>query len=126
MSVAASPPHLAVDPTSPVPPYEQVRVQLAQQMADGVLPVGTRLPTVRALAAELGLAVNTVARVYRELEAAALVETRGRNGTFVSAAGDQRLERAHEAAEQYSATARALGLDPDEALRIVTATLRAR
>lgn len=126
MSVPAVAPDLAVDPTSSVPPYEQVRVQLAQQMADRTLPVGTRLPTVRALAADLGLAVNTVARVYRELEGAGLVETRGRNGTFVSAAGDHRLELAHDAAEQYAASVRALGLDRDEALRIVTAVLRAR
>jgi DNA-binding transcriptional regulator YhcF (GntR family) len=126
MSAPAAAPDLAMRTCSSVAPYEQVRIQLAQQMADGALPVGTRLPTVRALAADLGLAVNTVARVYRELEAAGLVETRGRNGTFVSAAGDRRLERAHDAAERYAATARALGLDPDEALRIVTATLRAR
>ena len=48
------------------------------------LPAGTRLPTVRALAGGLGLAVNTVARVYKELEADGLVATEGRRGTRVT------------------------------------------
>ena len=69
---------ISVDPDSAVPPYEQVRAQLAELIGDGRLPVGTRLPTVRQLAADLGLAANTVARAYRELEAAGLLETRGR------------------------------------------------
>jgi DNA-binding transcriptional regulator YhcF (GntR family) len=115
---------ISIDADSPVPPFEQVRTGLAQQMADRTLPVGARLPTVRALAADLGIAVNTVARAYRELEAAGLVETRGRAGTFVSAAGDQRLALAQDAAAQYAATAHALGLARAEALEIVSAALR--
>lgn len=115
---------ISIDADSPVPPYEQVRTGLAQQMADRTLPVGARLPTVRALAADLGIAVNTVARAYRELEAAGLVETRGRAGTFVSAAGNQRLALAQDAAAQYAETARALGISRAEALEIVSAALR--
>jgi len=113
---------ITIDATSPVPPYEQLRVQLAGQISQRVLPVGARLPTVRALATDLGLAVNTVARAYRELEAAGLIETRGRAGSFV-AAGERSRERALHAAEEYAATVAALGLDPDEALRIVRAAL---
>jgi DNA-binding transcriptional regulator YhcF (GntR family) len=115
---------ISIDADSRVPPFEQVRVSLAQQMADRTLPVGTRLPTVRVLAAELGIAVNTVARAYRELEAAGLVETRGRAGTFVSAAGDQRLSLAQGAASTYAETVRALGIGRAEALEIVAAALR--
>ncbi|MBE7186807.1 MAG: GntR family transcriptional regulator, partial [Jatrophihabitans endophyticus] len=74
---------IEIDRGSAVPPYEQVRTELTARIRRGELPVGTRLPTVRALADELGLAVNTVARVYRELEAAGLVRTQGRAGTFV-------------------------------------------
>lgn len=114
---------ITIDATSPVPPYEQLRVQLAGQISERVLPVGARLPTVRALATDLGLAVNTVARAYRELEAAGLIETRGRAGSFVAAAGERSRERALHAAEEYAATVAALGLDPDEALRIVRAAL---
>jgi DNA-binding transcriptional regulator YhcF (GntR family) len=114
-----------IEAGSPTPPYEQLRVQLARQIADRSLAVGTRLPTVRRLAADLGLAVNTVARSYRELEEAGLVETRGRNGTFVAAAGERSRERARQAAARYAATVRGLGLEPDEAIRIVDAALRA-
>jgi DNA-binding transcriptional regulator YhcF (GntR family) len=114
---------LAISSDSPVPPFEQLRAQLAQQIIDRELVVGTRLPTVRRLAADLGLAANTVARAYRELEEAGLIETRGRAGTFVSAAGERSRERAREAARQYAQTIRSLGLDADEALSIVRAAL---
>jgi DNA-binding transcriptional regulator YhcF (GntR family) len=116
---------LTISADSPVPPYEQVRAQLAQQIIERKLVVGTRLPTVRRLAADLGLATNTVARAYRELEEAGLVETRGRAGTFVSAAGERGRERAREAAHLYAQIVRSLGIGPEEALRIVQAALQA-
>jgi DNA-binding transcriptional regulator YhcF (GntR family) len=106
-----------VDSTSPVPPYEQVRAQVAAQVADGTLPAGTRLPTVRRLAEELGLAANTVARVYKELEADGVVETQGRRGTFVRSSGPS--ASAVGAAHEYVAAARRLGLTRPEAVRLV-------
>jgi DNA-binding transcriptional regulator YhcF (GntR family) len=114
---------ITVDGNSAVPPYEQVRSQLAAQIAAGELVAGTRLPPVRQLAGDLGLAVNTVARTYRELEAAGLVETRGRGGTVVAAGGSQARQRAVTAANNYAALTRELGLRPDEALRLVQAAL---
>jgi DNA-binding transcriptional regulator YhcF (GntR family) len=115
---------IAIDADSAQPPFEQVRSQLARQISDRTLAVGTRLPTVRALATQLGLATNTVARAYRELEEAGMVETRGRAGTFVSALGDRSRVALREAAAEYAATARALGIDPGEALETVRAALR--
>ena len=115
---------VSIDNTSPIPPFEQVRVQLAQQINDGTLPVGSQLPTVRTLAADLGIAANTVARAYRELEAAALLETRGRAGTFVGSNGDASLAKASTAAAEYVAIVDALGVDRGAALAIVTAALR--
>jgi DNA-binding transcriptional regulator YhcF (GntR family) len=114
---------IRLDASSPLPPFEQVRSQLAAQMTCGQLAAGTRLPTVRQLADELGLAVNTVARAYRELEAAGLVQTRGRGGTVVTAAGDRARERLLTAAQRYAALAHDLAADPDEALRLVRAAL---
>lgn len=114
---------ISIEAGSPVPPYEQLRSQLAKQIGDRTLAVGTRLPTVRRLAADLGLAVNTVARAYRELEESGLVETRGRAGTFVAAAGERVREQAQRAAREYAATVTGLGLDREEALRIVAAAL---
>lgn len=115
-----------IDPDSAVPPFEQVRVQLAGQITDGTLPVGTRLPTVRALAGELGLAVNTVARAYRELETAGLVETGGRAGTVVSAAGSSARQRLHSAAQAFAEVAHELGADADQAVAVVRAALAQR
>ena len=115
---------ITIDPSSPQPPFEQVRSQLARHISDRTLAVGTRLPTVRGLATELGLAANTVARAYRELEEAGMVETRGRAGTFVSALGDRSRIELRKAAAGYAATAHALGIDAAEAVEAVRAALR--
>jgi DNA-binding transcriptional regulator YhcF (GntR family) len=116
---------IGYDPRSPVPPYEQVRSQLARQISAGELAPGTRLPTVRRLAGDLGLAVNTVARAYRELERDTLVTTRGRNGTVVAYGGDERLSAARDAAADYADRVRRLGLPADEAIDLVRAVLAA-
>jgi DNA-binding transcriptional regulator YhcF (GntR family) len=99
------------------PPYEQLRTQISAQVASGALPPGTKLPTVRALAETLGIAPNTVARAYRELEHTGVVSTRGRNGTVVEGAGSDRA--AKEAAVSYADAMRALGVRQDEALELV-------
>ena len=114
---------IVIDPASPVPPFEQLRAQLARQIQDRTLAVGTRLPTIRRLAADLGLAVNTVGRAYRELEEARMIETRGAAGSFVSAAGEEGRDRAVRAAAEYAAVIASIGLATDEALRIVQAAL---
>lgn len=113
---------LVVDAASSVPPYEQVRSQVASQVADGSLPAGTRLPTVRQLAEDLGLAVNTVARVYKELEADGVIATHGRRGTFVRSSELEGSSSAVEAVREYVAAARRLGLTRPEAVRLVEDT----
>lgn len=107
------------------PPYEQVRAQISEQARSGVLPVGHRLPTVRGLAQALGLAANTVAKAYRALEADGVIETRGRNGTFVAAAGSAAEREVAAAARTYAERARRLGLDEDAALAAARDALRA-
>ncbi|WP_190082720.1 GntR family transcriptional regulator [Streptomyces longisporoflavus] len=107
------------------PPYEQVRAQIAEQARSGALPVGYKLPTVRALAGELGLAANTVAKSYRQLETDGVIETRGRNGTFIAAAGDVVAREAAAAAQSFAGRARRLGLTEDEALAVAREALRA-
>ncbi|SDJ04918.1 DNA-binding transcriptional regulator YhcF, GntR family [Frankineae bacterium MT45] len=114
-----------VDPAAATPPFEQIRAQIAAQVSDGVLPAGFRLPPVRQLAETLGLAVNTVARSYRELESAGVVETRGRGGTVVTAGGDQARQRLQEQAQGYAEMAHDLGVTPAEAQRIVLAAIDA-
>ncbi|WP_225447344.1 GntR family transcriptional regulator [Streptacidiphilus sp. PB12-B1b] len=115
---------IVLDPASQVPPYEQIRAQIAESARSGAAPVGMRLPTVRRLAEELGLAVNTVAKAYRELESAGVVETRGRHGTVVAASGDSSRRAAARAAAEYARLVRGLGVPPQEARAVVEAALR--
>ncbi|MDQ1550650.1 MAG: hypothetical protein QOD50_72 [Actinomycetota bacterium] len=114
---------IQVDPHSPTPPYEQLRVQFMDEVQSGALAAGTRIPTVRKLAGDLGLAPNTVARAYRELEADGFIETRGRNGSFVSAQGDAAQKQAQDAARAYADRIQKLGIPRDQALAYVTAAL---
>ncbi|MEV8546351.1 GntR family transcriptional regulator [Streptomyces sp. NPDC051572] len=106
-------------------PYEQVRAQISEQARAGALPVGYRLPTVRGLAESLGLAANTVAKAYRALEADGVIETRGRNGTFVAAAGSAAEREASLAAQAYAEKVRRLGLKESDALAAAQDALRA-
>ena len=73
---------IRIDPSGP-PPYAQIQDQLAVMIRSGVLAPGMRLPAIRHLANDLGLAVNTVARAYRGLEDDGLVTADGRRGTSV-------------------------------------------
>jgi DNA-binding transcriptional regulator YhcF (GntR family) len=115
----------SLDAASATPPFEQVRAQVIAAIDDGSLVAGTRLPPVRALAADLNLAANTVARAYRELEEAGYVETRGRAGTIVRG-GDAASSRAAQAAEAYAETVRRLGVSPADAVALVRAALGER
>lgn len=110
---------LTIDPGSAVPPYEQVRSQVVALVDSGGLRPGDRLPPVRRLAGDLGLASGTVARAYRELEAAGVVETRGRNGTVVSATGDVTEQRAQAETLAYLSALRRLGMDVEDAVRLL-------
>ncbi|MDQ1553527.1 MAG: hypothetical protein QOK46_605 [Microbacteriaceae bacterium] len=115
-----------IDPESAVPPFEQLRVQLLEQVQSGALAWGAKLPTVRHLADDLGLAAGTVARSYRELEQDGIIETRGRNGSFVAWSRDEAERQAQEAASTYAARIRAIGFDPVRALAMVKASLQSR
>ncbi len=117
---------LVVDPHAPIPPYEQLRMQVIEGVRTGALSPGDKLPTVRRLAADLGLAPNTVARAYRELEQDKVIETRGRLGSFIAATGDATHQQAQLAAVAYAERVRALGLPTDEALEIVRTALGIR
>ena len=114
---------LVVDTSSPVPPFEQLRLQLVAQIEGGELPPGTQLPTVRRLAADLGLAPNTVARTYRELEQAGLVRTAGRRGTVVAEPSVDVGEDARRSASDFVQRMRALGLNRTDALNLVRQAL---
>lgn len=72
-----------LDTDSAITVLDQLVTQIAGAIRVGTLDPGDRLPTVRQLAADLGLAPGTVAKAYGELEAAGLVAGHGRRGTVV-------------------------------------------
>ena len=115
---------ITVDGSAATPPFEQIRLQVRDAVAGGALAGGAKLPTVRALADELGLAVNTVARAYRELETDGIIETRGRAGSFIAPQGDAGQQQAQVAAREFVERTRRLGLDDASALELVRAAQR--
>ncbi len=115
---------LHLDDAGGQPPFEQLRAAIVQQVSSGALLPGERLPTVRGLAEQLALAPGTVARAYRELEADAIIETRGRAGTFVAAAADPAERAATDAAHAYAERIHRLGVSGDRAVELVVQALR--
>lgn len=73
-----------LDTSSGVPFYRQIIDQVLLAVADGRLTPGTQLPTVRQLAVDLSVNLNTVAKAYREMEIRGIVDTQQGTGTFVS------------------------------------------
>ena len=113
-----------IDPDSAVPPFEQLRSQVATRVARGDLPPGTRLPTVRQTASDLRLAVNTVARAYRELEIAGVVTKRRTAGTFVADAVSplarrERLKIIGERVDALVAESRQMNIDLDAVIELI-------
>ena len=78
-----------LDPKSGVPYYRQIIDQIRYGVASGRLSVGEQLPTVRALAVQLKVNLNTVSKAYRELEIQSLLETQQGTGTFIGSVGIQ-------------------------------------
>jgi DNA-binding transcriptional regulator YhcF (GntR family) len=112
-----------IDRASATAPYEQIVEQIRTRIQRGILSPGTRLPTVRALAERVALVPNTVAKAYRELEAAGWLEARGRAGTFVAsrppASPDEAAAQLAAAATAYVTRARQLGVEDREAAAAV-------
>jgi GntR family transcriptional regulator len=115
---------LRLETGDPTPPYEQLRRQLATAIESGLLAPESRLPTVRQLAADLGVAAGTVMRAYAELEGNGLVVTRRGGGTSVSASPRtlpalERQRRLAELAASLVAQGRRLGAADEEIRRAV-------
>jgi GntR family transcriptional regulator len=119
---------LTVDPKAAVPVSEQIAEGIRFAIADGRLAAGERLPSVRALARDLLVNPNTVAKVYRDLERDGVLRTRPGSGVFV-AEGAERLCRKEstkavaEAARVLVSKARAAGLDAGEIEKLVEQSL---
>jgi GntR family transcriptional regulator len=75
---------LHLDFRSGLPIYIQIINQIEQQVLGGILKPGDQLPTVRALASELRVNFNTVARAYRMLDEARIISTQQGRGTYIT------------------------------------------
>src|SRR5262245_20264632 len=106
------------------PPYLQIVNQVKYLVAAGRLAPGEELPPIRTLAERLAIAPNTVARAYRELEQAGVVEKRSTSGTYVSDAGSplarrERLRILNERIDALLAEARQFGFSTDEVVELL-------
>jgi GntR family transcriptional regulator len=111
---------ITVDDTNPMPAFEQVRSQLANQILLGTLSAGERLPTVRQLASDLGLAPGTIARAYALLESEGLIETGRGAGTRVHVQADQYPD-VLDAALDFIETAKSHNLDLERTILAIRA-----
>lgn len=118
-----------VDPRSGIPLYLQLIDQVKRAVALGTLNLGEQLPTVKALALDLTINPNTVARAYRDLERDGVIETSPGRGSFVrgdaTVADGRRLvsDVALTAFENAVREARATGLSRSDVARLVDLAL---
>ncbi|MGO3148170.1 MAG: GntR family transcriptional regulator [Leucobacter sp.] len=115
-----------IDPAASLPPFRQLHEAVVSAIAAGELVPGAKLPTVRALAQELSLATNTVASAYRTLEAAGVVEGRGRAGTFVQLGNDPIEAQAREIMLETAQSLSALGVSRERAVQLLSDAFDAR
>ena len=110
---------IRVETSSGMPITRQIAAQVRAQCASGVLRPGNRLPSVRALAAELAVNQNTILRVYERLTAEGLLERRHGEGTFVAdriPTGQMKAQRRllRQQIVRAAELAKTLGVDPKE------------
>ncbi len=109
---------IRIDPESAVPPYDQIKAQVRDQIRAGTLAPGTRLPSIRQLAGDLGVAPGTVARAYAELEAGGLLDSSRTRGTRVRP-GQQADPEVRRAVELFVAAARLTSTELADVLGLV-------
>jgi GntR family transcriptional regulator len=121
---------IQIDKTSGVPIHDQIKEQITGLIHAGRLNAGDQLPTIRALAIELAVNINTVALAYRELDGAGVIATRRGEGTFVAntpgAAEMRRLrqKKLRDLVQVFVAETRRLGYDWEEVQQTLTDQLQ--
>lgn len=109
-----------INPSRPI--YEQFVEHIRARIVSGLIPAGSRLPSVRDLAADRRINPTTVARTYQELERAGLIVTYRGQGTFVTneekTIREAKMAMAVEAVRQFKDIAQSLGLSVNEMIQI--------
>lgn len=111
-----------LDYSSGVPVYRQIIDQIIFGITSGQLKLGEQLPTVRALAVELKVNLNTVSKAYKELEIKNILETQQGTGTFINKTENvvsekEREDKLKEICMQFSSVAFSYGFNLDEVMR---------
>jgi GntR family transcriptional regulator len=115
---------------SDLPIYGQIVERVRHAVATGELQPGQQLPTVRALAVELRVNANTVARAYDELDRAGVISTQQGRGTYIAERPDDAQLSAHRREALRAIVHRAvlqalsLGYSPDEVQATFDANLK--
>lgn len=115
--------NIQLDFRSDTPVTHQIVEHIRKQLAVGTLKPGDQLPTVRALATELRINFNTVARAYRLLDEAGIISTQQGRGTFIleqpppEVSARLRRESLHALARRYLEEAARLGFNPQDAVQ---------
>lgn len=110
------------------PVYRQIARQIREAIADGRLPAEHRLPSVRALASDLGVNLNTVARAYRTLADEGFLSIRGRRGVRVAPPSSRRGGPPSELRDELKrvlARLRQAGLDAESLERLAAREIAA-
>lgn len=116
-----------LDPRMGTPFYRQIIDQIKFGIAVGNLKVGEQLPTVRSLAVELKVNLNTVAKAYRELEIQNILETQQGTGTFISKTEisipeNERKEKLQEICKEFCTIAFSYGFSVEDIINQLTKT----
>jgi GntR family transcriptional regulator len=111
-----------LDPRTGIPFYRQIIDQIKFGIAKGNLKIGEQLPTVRALAVDLKVNLNTVAKAYKELEIQNILETQQGTGTFISEAGiiiseKEKNRKLKEICDEFSTIAFSYGFSVSDLIR---------
>ena len=114
---------ITINYRDPRPIYEQIQTELCRLMLTGVLPPGSKLPSVRELAGQLAINPNTIQRAYRELEADGYILSVAGKGSFVAQAGNLAEQQKKQAVDAFRAAAqqlRQLGLTQEQLAQLLT------
>ena len=113
---------ITINYRDPRPIYEQIQTELRRLMLSGVLPPGSRLPSVRELAGQLAINPNTIQRAYNELEAEGYIYSVAGKGSFVSGTADAdaaRRENLKEDLRKLLGELRYLGMTHEDAVKLI-------
>ena len=114
---------ITINYRDPRPIYEQIQTELSRLMLTGVLPPGSRLPSVRELAGQLAINPNTIQRAYRELEADGYILSVAGKGSFVAQVDQLAEQQKKQAVDAFRAAAqklRQLGLTQAQLAQLLT------